>query len=142
MLQKYVNYLHKVDTSAELLLKRYTDLVSLSNTRPRNEEESEDAGEVELVQKTTQKGLNINMIAALSLSIESNAANIVRLLEELLMVTKALKENWLLNRLPNAVGELQEHYDEKSIEEYERQNENLEGMVEELMLRIVDVDYI
>lgn len=154
MQQKYINYLNKVDNNTESLLKRYKSLIeisSLSNTRKYGNEGNEDE-DVDMDSHSSIYGSHskkafsrnqngeLNMIATSTLTIESNATNIVRLLEELLLITRQLKEIWLLNRLPNSLHDLNEHYNPETIKQYEKQNEFLESMIDGLLDKIACED--
>mgnify|MGYP004719465963 CR=1 FL=1 len=133
MQQKCINYLKKVDANTDLLVKRFSELVELSSSTPKSGEDDD---------VHPQKGMNINVIATSTLALESNASNIVRLLEELLLITRSMKEQWILQRLPNSVADLEDRYKEQEIGEYGQRNESLEGMIGELMDRITKVDYM
>lgn len=134
--------MNKVDANTDLLLKRYKNLTELSSTTNKSDDSDTEETHRDGSGRNQPDSTNLNLIATSTLSIESNASNIIRLLEELLLLTRSLKESWLLNRLPNSISELDAHYNEKTINSYEKQNEVLSGMINELIDRISYVDYI
>ncbi|KAG7796910.1 hypothetical protein KL944_005011 [Ogataea haglerorum] len=81
MSQKFTSILSRVDNNVELILQKFHDIVELSSVQ----EKSQETHAIEALQ------------------MESNAATIVRLTEELLAITRQLKEAWILGQVPKPV---------------------------------------
>ncbi|ODV62422.1 Srb6p ASCRUDRAFT_74803 [Ascoidea rubescens DSM 1968] len=70
------------------------------------------------------------------LQMETDSTTIIRMIEELLTITRALKESWILNQLPNSVedGLEKRQSNESSI------CTNLDARLNELLSRICEVE--
>ncbi|KAH3677424.1 hypothetical protein OGATHE_000898 [Ogataea polymorpha] len=101
MSRKFTSILSRVDNNVELILQKFHDIIELSSVQ----EKSQETHAIEALQ------------------IESNAATIVRLTEELLAITRQLKEAWILGQVPESVKWQQ---DEKLLQAKLRKTNNLD----------------
>ncbi|ODQ64070.1 hypothetical protein NADFUDRAFT_53050 [Nadsonia fulvescens var. elongata DSM 6958] len=76
--QRSVTLLQRVDTATGNLLTKYSELIDLAST---------------------SGGKDQGTVASETLQIETNATTIVRSIEDLLFVTRSLKEAWILGRV-------------------------------------------
>ncbi|KAH3662300.1 hypothetical protein OGAPHI_005550 [Ogataea philodendri] len=86
MSRRFTSLLTRVNNNVELVLQKFHDIVELSSIEDKSQE--------------TQ--------AIEALQIESNAATVVRLTEELLAITRQLKEAWILGQVPNSIESQQD----------------------------------
>ncbi|ODQ62443.1 hypothetical protein WICANDRAFT_60501 [Wickerhamomyces anomalus NRRL Y-366-8] len=73
------SFIKKVDTNTELLISRFTNIIGLSASTSSQEVQASEM-----------------------LQIELHAQTMVRLIEELLSVSRTLKESWILGQLPES----------------------------------------
>lgn len=68
----------KVDANVTMLAQRFQSILELASSEDKS----------------------LNTSATETLQIETNTANIIRIAEELLMITRQLKEAWVLGQIP------------------------------------------
>lgn len=98
------NVVAKFDTNVQLVLSKFQEILALLTLH--------------------DKALTVH--ATESLQIESNAHTIVRLVEELLTLTRTLKEKWVLGQVPFD----DDNNDERNYELYEKINSLLQEISE------------
>ncbi|ODV86356.1 hypothetical protein CANARDRAFT_22252 [[Candida] arabinofermentans NRRL YB-2248] len=99
----------KIDNNVELMLQKFHDIIELSSVLDKSQE----------------------TLAIESLQIESNTSTIIRLAEELLSITRMLKESWILGQVPTISGhegETTEAKDEQDLELYFKVNQLLDNV--------------
>ncbi|GME67776.1 unnamed protein product [[Candida] boidinii] len=87
----------KVDSSVEVLLQKFHDIVELSLILDKSEE----------------------TLAVETLQIESNTTSIIKVAEELLTITRSLKEAWTLGQVPKS--NLTHDYDSEIVDPNEKE---------------------
>ncbi|GMF37022.1 unnamed protein product [[Candida] boidinii] len=87
----------KVDSSVEVLLQKFHDIVELSLILNKSEE----------------------TLAVETLQIESNTTSIIKVAEELLTITRSLKEAWILGQVPKS--NLTHDYDSEIVDSNDKE---------------------
>lgn len=78
MQKKCQALMSKVDANVTMLAQRFQSILELASSEDKS----------------------LNTSATETLQIETNTANIIRIAEELLMITRQLKEAWVLGQIP------------------------------------------
>lgn len=79
----------KVDANVTMLAQRFQSILELASSEDKS----------------------LNTSATETLQIETNTANIIRIAEELLMITRQLKEAWVLGQIPV----MEQQFDDKDL---------------------------
>lgn len=79
----------KVDANVTMLAQRFQSILELASSEDKS----------------------LNTSATETLQIETNTANIIRIAEELLMITRQLKEAWVLGQIPV----MKQQFDDKDL---------------------------
>lgn len=89
MQKKCQALMSKVDANVTMLAQRFQSILELASSEDKS----------------------LNTSATETLQIETNTANIIRIAEELLMITRQLKEAWVLGQIPV----MKQQFDDKDL---------------------------
>lgn len=98
MSQRAGQLFDRIDAATDRLVSKFADIVALSGNLGDSEDNEGSGHSIDGINKPMTNALHLNKstVAVESFNLETNSSTIVRAAEDLLLVTRTLKESWIL----------------------------------------------